>query len=227
MRAYQSVSIYTDTINTFTDNCVMKGRVRIYFLLIATLALQACASAPSRPDDVCSIFAEKRGWHKAAVAAEKKWGTSMHLPMAFMYQESAFKSKARPPRSKLLGFIPWRRISSAYGYAQAINGTWRQYQRSTGEYWRVRHDFADATDFVHWYMGEATRINGVSPQDGYNLYLNYHEGTGGFSRKTYNAKPWLLVVAENVQRRSQRYREQYRQCEASLQPGFFKRLMGW
>jgi len=92
---------------------------------------------------------------------------------------------------------------------------------------RTRTDFADATDFIHWYMGEAIRINGVSPHDGYNLYLNYHEGTAGFSRKTYQSKPWLLVAAENVQRRSQRYGNQYKQCKESLQPGFFQRLMGW
>lgn len=147
--------------------------------------------------------------------------------MAFMYQESTFRAKAKPPRSKLLGFIPWRRPSSAYGYAQAIDGTWRQYQRATGEYWRVRHDFSDATDFIHWYMKEATRVNKVSPSDANNLYLNYHEGTGGFARKTYQKKAWLVRAAENVQLRSQRYREQYRRCQDSLKPGFFGRLMGW
>lgn len=161
------------------------------------------------------------------MSAEKKWGTSMLIPMAFMYQESTFRAKARPPRSKLLGFIPWRRASSAYGYAQAINGTWRQYQQDTGEYWRVRHDFNDATDFIHWYMKEATRVNKVSPSDAYNLYLNYHEGTGGFRRKTYQKKAWLIRAAENVQIRTQRYSDQYNKCKKSLQPGFFRRLMGW
>ncbi|MFK7855725.1 MAG: hypothetical protein AB8B79_16495 [Granulosicoccus sp.] len=157
-------------------------RVLIVFVL---LSLQACATAPPRePGNVCSIFKEKRGWHKAAVKAEKKWGSSMHLPMAFMYQESAFKAKAKPPRRKLWGFIPWRRVSSAYGYAQAIDGTWRQYLKSTGDYWRVRHDFADATDFIHWYMKQAVRVNKVSESDAFNLYLNYHEGTAGFARQS-------------------------------------------
>ncbi|MFK8081784.1 MAG: hypothetical protein AB8B97_15975 [Granulosicoccus sp.] len=196
-------------------------------ILLACLALQACASPPARPNDICSIFSEKRGWHKVALSAQKKWGTSMHIPMAFMYQESTFRAKARPPRKKLLGFIPWRRASSAYGFAQAIDGTWRQYHRATGEYWRVRNEFADATDFIHWYMREAMRLNKISGDDAYNLYLNYHEGTAGFSRKTYQKKPWLLRAAENVQRRSQRYRNQYNQCRDSLKPGFFRRLMGW
>lgn len=151
----------------------------------------------------------------------------MHLPMAFMFQESSFRAKVRPPRTKLLGFIPWRRLSTAYGYAQALDGTWSHYLKATGEYWRVRHDFADATDFIHWYIGEAIRINGISPNDAYNLYLNYHEGTTGFARQSYQAKPWLMTTAQNVQIRSQRYRDQYKQCEASLKPGFFRRLMGW
>lgn len=196
-------------------------------LLAIVFLLQGCAGPPSRPDNVCSIFSEKRGWHKAAVASEKKWGTSMLLPMAFMYQESTFRAKAKPPRRKLLGFIPWRRTSSAYGYAQAINGTWRQYQRSTGEYWRVRNDFSDATDFIHWYMREAIRSNGIASADAYNLYLNYHEGTAGFSRKSYQNKAWLLRAAENVQRRTQLYGDQYNQCKNDLKPGFFGRLMGW
>lgn len=151
----------------------------------------------------------------------------MHIPMAFMYQESTFRAKAKPPRKKLLWIIPWRRQSSAYGFAQAIDGTWRQYQKSTGDYWRVRHKFADATDFIHWYMGEAVRVNKISASDAYNLYLNYHEGTAGYSRGTHRSKPWLLRAAENVQLRSQRYRDQYKQCQRSLKPGIFGRLMGW
>ena len=197
-------------------------------LLVILLFAQACASAPPRnPENICSIFKEKRGWHKTAVSAEKKWGSSMHIPMAFMYQESAFQRKARPPRRKLLGFIPWRRLSTAYGYAQAINGTWRSYIDATGEHWRERHDFADATDFIHWYMLQAVKANGISRADANQLYLNYHEGPAGYARGTHNKKPWLIRAATNVQSRADRYAAQYASCEASLQPGFFKRLMGW
>lgn len=192
------------------------------------LLLSACATAqPRDATNVCSMFQEKRGWHKAAVAAQEKWGTSMHIPLAFMYQESTFRAKAKPPRRKLLGFIPWHRLSSAYGYAQVLDGTWEQYLRNTGEYWRVRHDFADATDFIHWYIVQAARINGVSTSDANSLYLNYHEGPAGFARKSYSKKPWLIKTAANVQIRSQTFKEQYQRCENSLKPGFFGRLMGW
>jgi len=202
------------------------GRFLVLGFLIFTLS--ACATTqPRDATNVCSIFQEKRGWHKAAVKAEEKWGTSMHIPMAFMFQESTFRAKAKPPRRKLWGFIPWRRPSSAYGYAQALDGTWNEYIRSTGDYWRVRHDFADATDFIHWYIRQSSNMNKVSRADAYNLYLNYHEGPTGFARKSYSGKPWLLEAATRVQTRSQRYREQYQGCRASLKPGFFGRLMGW
>ncbi|NND92821.1 MAG: hypothetical protein HKN42_18340 [Granulosicoccus sp.] len=197
-------------------------------MLGMVLMAQGCASAqPRNPEDVCSIFKEKRGWHKVARRAEAKWGMSMHIPMALMYQESAFRAKAKPPRRKLLGFIPWRRSSSAYGFAQVIDGTWRQYLDATGDYWRVRHNFADATDFIHWYLRRVSERNGIPRSDAFNLYLNYHEGPTGFARQSHSSKPWLHKVATGVQVRSQRYREQYQQCRGSLKPGFFGRLTGW
>lgn len=219
------IAHYTITMNRFT---ALGHSPRTLILIIMLVLLQGCASAqPRNTQDVCSMFAEKRGWHKAALEAQKKWGTSMHIPMAFMYQESAFRAKAKPARGRLLGFIPWRRPSSAYGYAQVIDGTWREYLRSTGDYWRVRHDFADATDFIHWYMRQASRRNGISTSDAFSLYLNYHEGPAGFARNSHGSKPWLQKVAIGVQSRSQQYHAQYQQCRESLKPGFFDRLLGW
>jgi len=151
----------------------------------------------------------------------------MHIAMSIMNQESAFKSRARPPRRYLLGIIPWRRPSSAYGYAQAIDGTWAQYVKAVNGYSRKRSSFTDATDFIHWYMNEAVRRNNVAKSDAYNLYLNYHEGTGGFARGTYKKKPWLEGVAMKVQRRANNYREQYAGCKESFKPGFWGRLLGY
>ncbi len=205
--------------------------IRRGYLLLAVGVLLAmlagCATSPPRqPDDVCSIFEQKRGWYKDAKRAETKWGSSMHIPLAIMYQESAFKAKARPPRTRVLWIIPWRRPTTAYGYAQALNGTWRDYIDSTGEYWRERHDFGDATDFIHWYLAEARRINAVPLNDAYSLYLNYHEGMGGYANGSYHNKAWLLKAATAVQTRSQRYRQQYAGCEEELAKGFWARLFG-
>ena len=84
------------------------------------LALAGCATAPpSNPENICAIFREKPEWHDAALKVQKKWGAPVEVPMAMMYQESSFKQDAVPPRYYFLGFIPWGRVSSAYGYAQA------------------------------------------------------------------------------------------------------------
>ena len=194
--------------------------------LCLALALAAgCATTPPRePENLCSIFEEKRGWYKAAKRAEDKWGAAMQIPLAIMYQESAFRHKARPPRTRLLKIIPWRRPSSAYGYAQAVDGTWRHYLRDTGQYWRRRTDFADATDFIQWYLHEAERRNGTSRKDAFSLYMNYHEGFAGFARNTHGAKPWLHKTATAVQQRSQRYGQQYLGCRDDLERGFWARL---
>jgi len=151
----------------------------------------------------------------------------MHIAMSIMHQESSFKHRARPPRRYLLGIIPWRRPSSAYGYAQAVDGTWLEYVRATGDYSRKRSNFADATDFIHWYMNEASTRNKVAKSDAYSLYLNYHEGTAGFQRGTYKKKPWLEEVASKVQSRADNYRAQYAGCKDSIKPGLWERLLSY
>lgn len=192
---------------------------------LAVSLLGACANVPPRhPDDVCSIFEQKRGWYEVAKRAEAKWGTSMHIPLAIMYQESAFRHKARPARGRLLWIIPWRRPSSAYGYAQAVNSTWRNYVETTGEYWRERTDFADATDFIHWYLHEAEVRNGVSRSDAFNLYMNYHEGFTGYARNSHAPKAWLQKAATAIQVRAQRYDRQLEGCRGRLERGFWARL---
>ncbi len=195
--------------------------------ILLPVFLGACsAGPPTRPDDVCSIFEEKRGWHSVSTKAQKKWGTSMHIPLAIMNQESSFKKNARPPRRYILWIIPWKRPSSAFGYAQAIDGTWRSYTNATGEYWRERSNYRDATDFIHWYIRQAVKRNGVSDRDAYSLYLNYHEGITGFARGSYKQKKWLLNTAKKVQNRANTYAAQYARCKDNLKTGFWGRLLG-
>jgi len=197
-------------------------------LLLALLSVSGCASSMVRnPGNLCDIFEQKRSWYKAAVQAEKKWGTSLTIPMAIMHQESSFRSRARPPRRWYMGFIPGRRKSTAYGYAQVIDGTWDAYIRATGDYWRSRNKFGDALDFIHWYLRQAQLKNGVSRNDPYHLYLNYHEGTAGFRRGSYTKKPGLLRVARRVQQQDSNYARQYAGCRKSLSRGWFSRWLGF
>ena len=104
--------------------------------------------------------------------------------------------------------------SSAYGYAQALEGTWDDYRRSTGRRGADRDDFADSSDFIGWYMHGANRVNGVAMHDAYNQYLAYHEGKAGFARGTYRAKSWLPEVARDVEAWAVVYDQQLRSCPA-------------
>ena len=136
--------------------------------------------------------------------------------MAIINQESAFVDDARPPRKWFLGVIPLSHPTTAYGYCQALDGTWEQYLRSTGKTNAERDNFADAVDFIGWYTKRTRQELGVSQRDAYRQYLAYHEGQNGFRKKSYNAKPWLISVAKKVQRNAQKYSKQMDECQPAL-----------
>ena len=195
-----------------------------YLILILGLVyLSGCASndPPSSTTDVCKIFKEKYSWYKAAKKTEKRWKVPVYVSMAIIEQESSFRADARPERIKLLGFIPWKRVSSARGYAQAVDGTWEMYLKERGGWFSSRNDFEDSVDFVGWYNYKTHKQLSVPLTDARNLYLAYHEGRGGYKRGSYRAKPWLLSVADKVQRQSDRYRIQYNNCKKQLGKRFF------
>ena len=108
------------------------------------LALTACAKPPSQTQNACAIFEQRDGlfnnWRRAAQKTEREYGVPVPILMATIYTESGFRHNAKPPRTKLLGFIPWKRKSSAYGYSQALDGTWDRYQRETGR-WGARRTY--------------------------------------------------------------------------------------
>lgn len=182
--------------------------------LTMLVLITGCATAPPQnPENICAIFNEKSGWHKAAVRTQNKWGIPPQVTMAVVYQESSFQHDAIPPRRYLLGFIPWRRPSSAYGYAQAKKDTWADYKRETRRRFARRDNFRDALDFMGWYMDKSQQINGVSKWDAYGQYLNYHEGWTGYRNRSYDRKAWLTRVASQVQARAERFGSQYQQCK--------------
>lgn len=194
-------------------------------ILLSIVALgsglfSACSSTPPRNTaNGCALFDEKDDWYEYARDSYEKWGIPIHVQLAIIYQESRFDDDARPPRRRLLGFIPWLRPSSAYGYGQVKDSTWDWYRRSTGNRWADRDDFDDVTDFIGWYGDQSHRRLGISREDAYNQYLAYHEGHGGWQRGTYRRKPWLLKVARRVEARAARYRAQLKGCEAELRRG--------
>jgi hypothetical protein len=202
----------------------MMQHVRTPLRLLSVLALcslvAACATAPpANPDNACLIFEERPEWYRAARDAEKAWGVPVQVQLAIIRQESGFRHDAKPPRAELLGVPLWWRKSSAYGYAQAKDETWDWYRAKSGNGWADRDDFADATDFIGWYGDVSRRTLGISKWDTYNQYLAYHEGHGGWSRRTYNGKPWLLKVARRVDTEARTYGAQLRGCRGRLDGG--------
>ena len=188
-------------------------------ILIATalaVLLSACGgkqfSAPRNLDDACVLQSERPRYFAAMRAAERKWGVPLAVQAAIIHAESRFIGDARTPVRYALGVIPMGRQSSAMGYSQALDGTWDEYRRETGNRRADRTDIRDATDFVGWYSNKSRERNGIALNDSRNLYLAYHDGHTGFSRGTYNAKPWLLQVADRVASRAVTYDQQLRSC---------------
>ncbi|MEH6473271.1 MAG: transglycosylase SLT domain-containing protein [Halopseudomonas sp.] len=187
-----------------------------------TIILAACASSP--PDNItnsCEIFYDKSDWYDEAKDSFEKWGVPIHVQLAIIHQESSFKYDAKPPKDYLLGFIPWGRKSSAYGYAQVKDGTWDWYKEKTGNWGADRDDFGDAVDFIGWYGSVSYKMLGISKWDARKQYLAYHEGHGGYKRKTYNNKAWLVDVSKKVERNAARYRAQLGKCRDSLESSWW------
>jgi len=199
--------------------------MKLVVMLIAFILLSGCTSTPPKnPEDICEIFYEKKGWYKDAKASQRRWGSPIPVMMSIVYQESSFQARARPPRKKFLWVLPGRRPASAYGYAQATNPTWSAYKKSTGRWTADRNNFDDAIDFVGWYNDQSYLKNGIQKTDANRLYLAYHEGQGGFKKKTYRKKAWLIGVAKKVSNRSLTYASQLKSCEKKLRRGWFRRL---
>jgi hypothetical protein len=187
-------------------------RALMILLLAASCGGGRDASAPRALDDACAILKQRPQYVRAFRATERKWNVPVHVQMATIYQESKFVGNARTPFRYVLGVLPMGRQSSAYGYAQALDGTWDEYRQDTRSFSARRDNIRDATDFMGWYMNRTVEKNGVSLTDARNQYLAYHEGHTGFSRGTYRSKAWLMRVAGEVDARSDMYKAQLQGC---------------
>lgn len=189
---------------------------RFLSALVLLLAVASCGGGHKAPprnlDNACSIIKQRPDYLKAFRASERRWGVPVHVQMATIYHESRFRGDARTPHQFLLGVIPVGRQSSAYGYSQALDGTWDDYRRDTGRRRAKRNRISDAADFMGWYMRKTRKKNGIPLYDARNQYLAYHEGHSGYSRGSFRSKPWLMRVARQVASRSRTYQAQLAAC---------------
>ncbi|MBK1735392.1 hypothetical protein CKO15_08865 [Halorhodospira abdelmalekii] len=193
-------------------------------LLVAVLALGLVAASgcahrpqPDNVEDICAIFGQYPDWYDYAKRSEERWGTSIAIQMAFVHQESAFIADARPPRPRLFGIIPRRRTSSAFGYAQAQDPVWGEYRADAARWNAHRTQMEDALDFIGWYNQRTHERLGISLTNTRHLYYAYHEGHGGYRRRTYRDKPFLQRVARNVEARATLYEHQLAECADAFQ----------
>lgn len=195
--------------------------------LLLVLLVAACGHAggygtsPNNMDDACAILEQRPIYKRAFYAAERRWGVPMHVQMATIYQESRFNSDARTPFRFALGIIPMGRQSSAYGYSQALDGTWEEYKVETRQFRARRNNIHDATDFMGWYMAKSNEKLGIPLHDARNQYLAYHEGRTGYSRGSYRNKAWLMRVSDTVRSRAETYRVQLVHCAGRRGIGIF------
>lgn len=169
-------------------------------------------SAPRYLDNACAIVAERPQYFRAMKDTERKWGVPVPVLMAIIHQESKFVGNARTPHRFALGIIPMGRQSSAYGYSQALDGTWDEYRDDQNHRGARRDRIDDATDFMGWYLTESREKLGLSLGDAQSQYLAYHEGRTGYARGSHNGKPWLIEVAARVGSRAANYSDQLATC---------------
>jgi hypothetical protein len=192
-----------------------------WFIIALAASLAACATPapPQRVDDACVIFTDKPDWWRAANQAQSRWGLRPALLLTIVRQESSFTHDARPPRRPGFLFFPGERPSSAFGYAQALDGTWADYQRATGAAFAARDNFEHAADFIGWYTAQSRTRLSLGDGDYRAHYLAYHEGHSGYAQGSFRGKAWLADVASRVDRTARTYASQLAGCESRLNRG--------
>lgn len=181
---------------------------------LALLGIVLAPTPPPHQHNLCEIFRAHPNWYDYALNSQQKWHTPIATQMAFIQQESSFRSHIKPPRSYLFGVLPWRRLSTAQGYAQALDPVWGEYMTERGQpIFARRTHLKYATDFVGWYNQRSHRRLGIALNDAENLYLAYHQGPTGYLRGSYKRNPEILNYASRVKDLAQRYRSQLLHCE--------------
>ena len=168
--------------------------------------------APNYLDNACAILDQRPNFLPAFKRTQNRYGVPVAVLMAMIWQESKFKAEARTPTQYTLGIIPVGRQSSAFGYSQALDGTWAEYKRLTGKPRAKRNNINDAAEFMGWYMLQSNKELGLAMNDTRNQYLAYHDGRTGFRRGTYRKKGWLVKIANDLQDRAIMYHLQLQRC---------------
>ena len=200
------------------------GRLSLIVMVASVVSvLSACVSTstPRNTENLCQIFDEKRSWYRSAVRSEQKWGIPVPTLMAVIHKESSFRATVRPPRKKILGFIPGKRLSTSLGYSQAKIETWNDYVKDTKRRTASRTNFADSIDFVGWYLSRAVRHLNVAPTNTEALYASYHVGLSGYQSGKWRNSRGIRNSVATFQRQVQVFERQFKTCTVTNR-GWFR-----
>ena len=186
----------------------------IYFVIFFFIA--SCSSVPKHPLNACKIFGEKYLWYKHAKKSSETYEAPLHIILAFVNKESGFNRWAKPKRTKLFKIIPYKRPSSSFGYSQAVKKTWELYKTETDNPLALRARFKDSVMFIGWNINKTNEINQIPFNDSYRQYLNYYLGWGNYAKEAYKTDKKAIIFAKSVQKQSNIYRSQLRECQKSL-----------
>ena len=204
---------------------VFVRKKKLLTIIVFSMLLAGCIftspEPPSNQSNICSIFNDHPDWYDYALDSEKQWGTSIAAQIAFIKQESSFRHDIRPPRDKVLGVIRGFRFSCRYGYEHAKDAVWSEYEEERGSLFSRRSHMKYATDFIGWYNRKSRSVLGIDQTNIEHLYLAYHEGRGGYKRKSYLRKKSLRKIAKKVSRQTEIFERQLKTCEKKYKCRYF------
>lgn len=181
----------------------LRSRVWAFSVIGFSLGLvlgDKAAHSANNIENACTMMQQRADWHHSAKAASEKWQIPVPSILAIIRHESRFKARAAA------------RKSSAYGFAQALDGTWAWYRKAAKVSGADRSNFADSVNFIAWYMTETRKRTGLPDHDVASHYLAYHEGHGGYSSTRWVEKPGLITIAHKVAQTAWTYEQQLQNC---------------
>ena len=190
-------------------------KTKLIYLFIFFL-LASCSSVPKNPLNACKIFGENYLWYKSIKKSSETYGAPIYVILAFVNKESGFNRWAKPKRTKIFKVVPYKRPSSSFGYSQAVKKTWELYKNETNSPLALRMRFKDSVMFIGWYIRKTNKINNIPLNDSYRLYLNYYLGWGNYSKKIYKTDKKAIIFAKSVEKQSNIYKNQLRECQKNL-----------
>ncbi|WP_150467353.1 transglycosylase SLT domain-containing protein [Francisella sp. SYW-9] len=155
--------------------------------------------------NICQVLKHHPSWRNSLIKADKRYNISPAFTLAVIHQESKFHANAK------------NRHSSAFGYAQAVDGTWRIFQKDVEPYAK-RNDFNDSVEFIDWYMAQLAHKLHIKTSNSFDLYLAYMLGEGGYRDymdNSYKSSSMLHreAIAAKVRLKSQVYSLELKDCK--------------